>query len=354
MGPELQFIVPGPIDTATGGYRYDRAVVHALRAAGHGVGVHELGGGWPEPDARAVRAADALLGSLPDGTTVVVDGLAFGALPDVAARHAKRLDLVALVHHPLHLEPGATAERLAAHRIAETRALGHARRTIVTSERTARDVAAMGLAPDDIRVVAPGTEPASLARGSDDGTCTLLCVATVTPRKDHATLVEALARVADRPWRLICVGDTARDAATSDALRRRIRACGLEERVELTGELGGEALAERWDAADAFVLASLHEGHGMVLDEAIAHGLPIVATRGGAMARTVPPEAGLLVAPGDVPALASTLGEFLDDARLRARLRDGARRARDRRRDWDVAAAEFADAVGTAAAGGPR
>ena len=337
----LHLLVPGSLDTPTGGYRYDRRIVRGLRASGRQTLVHELDDSFPTPTPAALDEADDALDALADGALALVDGLAFGAMPEIAERHAARLDLVALVHHPLMHETGLPAEAVERHRTQETRALAAANRVIVTSPATRDGLAELDVDPARVAVVAPGTDEAPVATGSGTGVPALLCVATLTARKDHVTLVEALARVAHRPWHLICVGSDGIDPGTASALRERIRALGLEDRVDLVGALDEDALAAARSASDLFVLASRYEGYGMVFDEAIASALPIVATTGGAIADTVPPDAALLVPAGDVDALAGALDRALGDEALYRRLREGALAARERCRRWDVAVAEF-------------
>jgi len=93
------------------------------------------------------------------------------------------------------------------------------------------------------------------------------------------------------------------------------------------------------------VLPSFHEGYGMAFAEALAHGLPIIATRAGAIPETVPESAGILVAPGDAAGLASALAQILDDRPLRARLTQGAVAAGAKLPSWDQAVAHWARAI---------
>jgi len=343
------FLLPGPPDSLSGGYAYDRRIVAGLRAAGWGVNLQVLPAGFPRPDAADLAQAEAQVAALPDGTQAIADGLAFGAMPDIAQRHAARLRWVALVHHPLALETGlddAQRDRLFH---SERQALAAARMVIVTSAATARALAAYDVPAGRIHVVEPGTDAAALRARPRGPELTLLCVATLTPRKGHAVLVEALAGLQDRPWTLHCVGSASRDPATAQALHTLLAARGLQARVQLHGEVDAATLEGLYAQADAFVLPSFHEGYGMALAEALAHGLPVLSTTAGAIPDTVPAEAGVLLPPGDAAALRQALARLMDDAPWRAALAAGARAARLRLPTWAQAVARFATALVTVA-----
>ena len=343
--PELDFLIPGDPGAFTGGYEYARRVVEGLRTLGWNVMVRGLDASFPFPTASALAHARATLARIPDGATVLVDGLAFGAMPEIAAAEAQRLRLVALVHHPLALETGLENGHAEALRASETGALASARIVVTTSAATARSLADYGVAPERAVVVEPGTDPAPLARGTHGRVLELLCVSAVVPRKGHAVLVEALAPLVDRPWRLTCAGSLARAPKTVAALRQAIAKLRLAGRVRFAGEVDHVALERYYDRADGFVLATLHEGYGMALAEALARGLPIVSTQAGAVPDTVPPDAGLLVPPGDPVALRRALAQFLDEPDLRARLAAGARAARGRLPSWADSCARLSDAL---------
>jgi glycosyltransferase involved in cell wall biosynthesis len=238
--------------------------------------------------------------------------------------------------HNAYTSPGVHAL------IPARRVLGEAARVIVTSPGTRDDLAEYGVEAARIGIVLPGTEPAPLARGSGGDEVTLLCVASLTARKGHLVLLEALAALQDLPWRLICIGSPERDPATAHAIGKAIEAHGLGQRVALVGEQSEADLQPRYDTADLFVLASHHEGYGMVLAEALARGLPIVSTTAGAIPDTVPAAAGVLVPPGDPPALAAALRRVISMPEVRRQLAAGAARARASLPDWPAAAGAFA------------
>ena len=343
------FLVPGDINTLTGGYRYDKRIIQELRSQGYTVILISLLGNYPFPDSEQLNSAEAQLASLPDQALVIVDGLAFGVMHDQLIKHRQRLKLVALVHHPLALETGLSqsqADRLFS---CEKNALGHARHIITTSDTTTRSLNDYGVAAQRITTVCPGTDMAPIASGSSttshEKPMNLLCVATITQRKGHLVLLDALSRVRGLEWHLNCVGSQDRDPTCSHAVAEQCRALELEQRVSLLGELNTEELEHQYQQADVLLLASFHEGYGMVLDEAIAHGLPIIATNAGAIAKTVLPGTGLLVPPGDSSALADAISVFLTDSNVRSQLTESAREARDQLRSWSQAAEEFALAI---------
>ncbi|RYY85716.1 MAG: glycosyltransferase, partial [Comamonadaceae bacterium] len=315
--------------------------------AGWAVEVRSPGDTFPVPDAATLAHAAEVIAALPDGALVVADGLAFGALPDLAAVHACRLRWVALVHHPLSFEAGLSESTRAALFDSERRALVHARHVVVTSPSTARDLAAFDVTPARITVIEPGTAPAPFATGGGAGAdaTSLLCVATVTARKGHAVLIDALAGLADRRWALHCAGSLARDDAAVAAVQTAAMQHGLQDRIVWHGEVDTPALDALYAQADAFVLPSLHEGYGMALAEALARGLPVVSSIAGAIPDTVPADAGLLVPPGDAVALRAALRRLMDEPALRVALAAGARAAAERLPTWPQAVSRFASVL---------
>lgn len=303
-----------------------------------------LEGPYPFPSAVDVAAARAALLALPEGLPVVVDGLALGALPEAAAEVAARAPLVALVHHPLALETGLTAAQARALAASERAALRHARRVIVTSPATARGLAGeYGVPAERLVVALPGTDPAPLAAGSTP--LQLLNVGAVVPRKDQVALVRALAPLRGLPWRLVIAGSLTRDPATAGQLRASIDEAGLGPRVDLLGEADDAMLARHIAASDLFVSTARFEGYGMAITEALAAGLPVVAVAGGAVAETLPREAGLLVPEDDPKALEEALRRVLTHEGLRGKLREGARAARANLPRWQDAAQRVADVL---------
>ena len=345
----LHVVVPGPIDQQTGGYIYDRRMIEGLRGLGWRVDVHSVAGAFPAWDAAARARMAAVLAQLPDGARVVIDGLALGGVPAPVRAERERLRVLALVHHPLADETGLGASRQARLAALEREALAASAGVLVTSAFTARRLEAYGVAAGRVRAVRPGTDPARLAAGPAPGDPPrLLSVGSVTPRKGQRVLVEALARLAALPWRCVCAGSLERDPGYAAAAAAFAREAGVADRLRFTGECRAGELDHLYHRASLFVLPSYYEGYGMALADALARGLPVVSTTGGAIPHTVPADAGVLVPPGDEAALAGALRRLLVEpggAERRATLAAAARRHARELPDWPEAARRFAEAI---------
>lgn len=335
-GSVIHFVLPGDIDdvtTPSGGNVYDRRMCQCLPDLDEVA----IPGAWPRPSADTRAELRRSLAACPDGEVVLLDGLVACGVPDVIVPHADRLRLAVLVHLPLSGETGLAPAEAAELDAAERAVLRAVSAVVATSPRAADHlIQRHGLAGDRVHTVVPGTDPAPLAPGTD-GRSRLLCVASVTPRKGHDLLVEALATVADLPWHLDCVGPLSH-AAHETRVRRLIERHGLRDRVRLVGPLSGEPLDRAYAAADLFVLPSRAETYGMVVTEALARGIPVVAS-------AVPDalgDGGLLLPPADIGALSGTLRRWLTDSDLRRDLRESARGRRGRLSTWEDAAQDLA------------
>jgi glycosyltransferase involved in cell wall biosynthesis len=335
--------IPGDLEAPTGGYAYARRVIAELRALGRDVQVAALGDDFPSPAEPVRREALARLTALAaSSATLVVDGLALGVLPELAGLARGRY--IALVHHPLALETGLDAAAAARLRASERTALTGAAHVITTSATTARLIASdYGVAAARISVVRPGTDRAPFSTGSG-GVPALLSVGSLVPRKGHDVVIAAIRHLGDIPCRLTIAGDCRRDAATASAIAEQISHMGLGDRVSLAGTVAPAELERLYAGADLFVLASRHEGYGMACVEAIAHGLPVIATAAGAIPEAVG-DAGVLVKPDDCAGLAAALRPLLVDAGAREALAARARAAAAHLPRWGDAGRAFAGVV---------
>ena len=320
----LHLLVPGPFDAISGGYIYDRRMVEGLRALGESVEVVELPGSHPAPDEASTEGARAALQALPANARIVIDGLGLPAFLPLAQELAERR-AVALIHHPTALEHGFPDAARTVLKARERALFGAMARIICTSPLTARRLPEeFGADPARISVVEPGTEEAPRAAGSGGPGCAILSVGTLVPRKGHDVLLRALARLTDLEWSLTIVGDNRRDSVHADGLTALADELGIATRVTFAGELTGDSLEALYHRADLFALATKWEGYGMVAAEAMARGLPLAITAGGAIAEVVAPGSAIVSPVDDVMSLSKGMRRAIFDADLRAEMAEAA------------------------------
>ena len=238
----IAFAVPGDLATPTGGYVYDRRIIQELRRLSWQVDVVDIGGGFPFPSMAQRATALAILSAVPAGCPVVLDGLAFGALPEAGALR-RRTPLIALVHQPLALDPGLEAKQADTFRESERAALAATARVVVTSDATGRIlIRDYGVPAQHISIVRPGNDPVPPALGSNDGVVRLLSIGSVLPVKGYDLLIAAVAMLKEMPWQLTIAGDRTRNPGAAAQLDAEIEAYGLGNRVTVLGAvalLGG-------------------------------------------------------------------------------------------------------------------
>jgi glycosyltransferase involved in cell wall biosynthesis len=302
-------------------------------------------GSWPRADAVSYASlADAVCG-IPDGAVVLLDGLVASSAPEVLVPEAARLRLVALVHMPLghRTTDDGARER-------EGAVLSAAISVVTTSAWARRLLLELYSLPGDrVHVAEPGVDAAELAPGTETAGA-LLSVAAVIPGKGQDVLLDALAMLTGLRWQCLCVGSLERDPAFAEGLRRRVLGDGMDGRVRFSGPQTEADLARSYGRADLLVLSSRAETYGMVVTEALARGLPVVAAEVGGVPEALGHGAdgtrpGLLVPPDDPAALRDALRSWLEDADLRRRLRRAARERRASLSGWSRTTSVLADVL---------
>jgi glycosyltransferase involved in cell wall biosynthesis len=342
----VHVIVPEGFDDPgqpTGGNIYDRRVCAGLAEAGWDVLVATVAAAWPARGPGASAGLARVVSAIPDGETVLVDGLIASPAAAQLLPHTGRIRLMVLLHMPLATGHDAGAED------SERSVLRAAAGVVVTSEWTRRVVLTRYAVPAcRVHVARPGTDrvaaPARPVRGH------LICVGVLSRHKGQDLLVEALARLADRDWRCVLAGSLDRDPDFVGHLRTRITRLGFDHRVRLSGVLTGAALSQAYSTADLLIAPSRSETYGMTVTEAFAHGVPVIATAVGGLPEAFGATAdgtgpGQLIPPGDPAALAAALRDWLDDEGHRQRLRAAVRQRQPALWGWEQTTQDVADAL---------
>ena len=338
---------PGVDDPArpSGGNRYDRRACDGLRAHGWDVREHVVPGGWPRPSSDELRTLDAVLEGVPDSGLVLVDGLIGSAAATPLVPAAERLRVVVLVHMPAPDGVGGPDEHAV---------LRSAAAVVTTSEWTrARLLERPGIQPRRVHVARPGVGLAAPSHPRPDGS-RLLAVGAVVPHKGQDLLLAALRGLRDLRWSCSFAGSLDRDPGFVAGLRERAAADGIEDRVRFVGALDDRGLDGVVAASDLLVMPSRTESFGMVVPEAVAAGLPVIAFDVGgireALGGTARTRPGILVPPADVGARARALRDWLEDPDLRARLRARAALRNRVLPGWDRTVVDLERALRAAAA----
>jgi glycosyltransferase involved in cell wall biosynthesis len=331
----VHVLVPDAIDDPlrpSGGNRYDRNVCDRLAGGGWRVHEHAIPDEESLPGGRGLETLTRVVSRIPDGAVVLVDGLIAGPSAPVLLPAAHRLSLVVLVH----MAPGELHDMTA-----DAEVLAAARRVIATSDWVRDELLrTYSLRSYAVSVAEPGVDPSTLATGTPRGT-ELLCVAAVARHKGHDVLLGALGDLAHQRWHCRCVGSLDRDPRFVRELCRQAQVAGLDGRVEFTGPQTGADLDAAFSSSDILVHPARVEGYGMVVTEALAHGLPVIATTTGGLPHALGVTVdgvrpGLLVPVGDASALARAISSWLTDQDLRGRLRLAAQTRRRSLPTWST------------------
>ena len=340
------------VDAVTGGEKYDRAVIEGLRAERS---VESITFDDVPPPARGYLASNRwLIGRYRRRfrRVVIVEDhfwhprtFAFNWIARVGGAR-----VVSIVHHLYHRLRPSRWQR-AVGWILETVALAAAHRVVVNSRNTRDEVAALGVPRSRIVVVPPAVdrvpEPRPVGDVESERPLRLLSVANVAPRKGLEFLIEALAGVSF-PFQLEVVGEPRYDASYRTTLDGLIESRKLQNRVVFAGRADDRQLDAAYRSADTFVAPSLWEGFGMAILDALLYGVPVIATRVGAIPELVEDGVhGFLVPPRDAAALAAALERLAADRPMRLRMAERARaRGLELAWPWDRLQASFRSIVG--------
>lgn len=338
----IRFIIPGDINTPTGGYRYDRTILEEWRALNVAFDLVSLSGSYPKPSDDDKALAFSIVDECDDADITVIDGLAGGGFPELIEELSKSTPCVSLLHHPLSLENGISQADATFLEASERKGLAFTKAVITTSPATSKTVAELFAVDQSlIHTVEPGVMRATPIEFRTKPPLSILSVGSITQRKGHDVLINALAQIKDKPWQLTIVGPQNFDPAYFSLLTNLCQELGVFDRVTFLDGLSEDELSSRYAKADIFALASRYEGYGMAYAEAIVRGIPVIGTTAGAIPDTVPQEAGILVAADDVDGFSNALASLLNDQSLRQQKHLGALAVEPTFPSWSGSAKKF-------------
>ena len=361
----IGLLIYGSLDTLSGGYLYDRKLVEHLRQAGDSVEIVSLP--WRSyPAHLADNFSLRLYRRLRELSVDILlqDELNHPSLALVNRRLRRlrpRYPLISIVHH-LRSSEQHPRRLLPLYRAVERCYLRTVDGFIFNSRTTRQAVAELRGESEEERgerenliplrgvIAYPAADHLPVpderaaqqlisARQSDAGPLRILFVGNLIPRKGLHHLIAALSRLPPAEWRLDVVGDDGVDSAYAAALRRQIGAAGLEDNIRLHGRVSDSELAQQYRAAHLLAVLS-YEGFGIVYLEAMAFGLPVLASVDGGGGEIVRHGVnGFLVEPTDADGIAGHLSALAGDRERLAALGRNARQRFDSHPRWGDSAA---------------
>lgn len=341
----LHFLIAGDIKTLSSCYIYNRRIIEGLSTKGHNLTVHSLHKNFPFPSNESLEQCNQVMKSIPKNEIIVIDSLVLGAIPSILKNVYQKNPIVGLIHLPISVDPNFTTYQRTMISSSEHEALNFAKRFVTTSDYTAEILWSLNIDTQKVDVVIPGLDKFTLKTNYPERPYRLLSIANLCRTRDHSILVKALSALKDKKWTLDCYGNFDQDSEFLSDFQAMIRHGHLQDKIQIHGTIEGEALSQAYRNADLFVHPSDFEIYGMVLVEALAHGIPVVASTGGGICRTVPPKMGHFFKPGDVYGFQSILDELLENKEIYKKLYTQAATYKDQAQPWSKSIDLFEDAL---------
>ncbi|NQS90473.1 glycosyltransferase family 4 protein, partial [Patescibacteria group bacterium] len=215
-----------------------------------------------------------------------------------------------------------------------------AHRIIPPSQISANQCKKIGTTANKIRIIPPGINKALVFHTTEEShqrkNVNILYIAYWTPKKGLIYLLEAFSKLENNFYHLHLVGDAGRFPSYRKRVLEYIKKNLPGNRIHIYGHLSHEDLEPIWNKATIFVLPSLWESYGMVIVEAMLHGVPVIATNVGAIPELVKDGvSGLLVPPKDSFALAEAIKKLSNDDELRKKLIEGGYKVARNALSWE-------------------
>jgi glycosyltransferase involved in cell wall biosynthesis len=341
----LHFLIAGKLNTLASSYIYDKRIIAGLLNKGHHVIVHSLNNDFPFPADESLKQCSQICKSIPKGETVIIDSLVYGVIPSILKDIYGKNPVVGLIHLPLSVDPNYTTYQRTMISSLEQESFNYAQRFIVTSEYTAEALWSFNIDSQKVDVVIPGLDKFQLKTNYPERPYKFLSITNLCRNKDHSILIRALSALRDKEWILDCYGNPGIDQDYLSDFQAMIRHSHLQDKIHIHEIIEGEELSQAYRNADLFVHPSDFEVYGMVLTEALAHGIPVVASTGGGICRTVPAKMAQFFKPGDVYGLQSILEELLENKVVYKRLCMQASTYQDQAQSWQKSAGLFEEAL---------
>lgn len=341
----VHFFNPGDINLLIIPSIYNKHIILGLKEKGYDIKLHTLAHDFPFPSDDSIKECIKLVQSVPAGEPVIFDARALAAIPFVLKDVKQHNPLIAVVHIPLSVDPQYSAYQRTIITSLEKEAYSQITTFIATNPYAAEQIGFFIENPEKINVIVPGVDISEKKLVYPDVPVKFLSVANLSRNRDHSILVRAFAALKSRDWALHCYGNFSIDKEYLEELESLINRYGLKNKLFIHENIQGKELKDVFLKADLLIHPSDFEPYGLVPAQALAYGIPVVASTGGGLRNTIPANMGEFFKPGDVYGLQSIIEEFLDNPFLYKKLAARAATYRDNAQTWEKSTQMFEEVL---------
>jgi glycosyltransferase involved in cell wall biosynthesis len=337
----LHFLCPGDINSLTGSHIFTKRFAEGLKKNGHQITIHQLSNDFPFPSDKSLQTVQTILSLIPESDTIIFDNLISSSISALLKECAHRNHLICLFHLPLSIYPGFSVYQREMLAFSESESLGFIHHILAVGPFVEKFLLQQGIDKKKIILTFPGVEDCPQKKIYQPKPYRLLSVANLIRSKGHVTLVKALSALNNINWILDCYGDLDLDRQYLADLQALIRRNNLQNKIFIHGTISGKALSDAYLSADLFIHPSEFETYGIALTEALAHGIPVIASTGGGTLSTVPASMGKFFKPDDVYGLETILEVVFENTEIYKKLCNEASRYKSQAITWQKSADDF-------------
>lgn len=310
----LHFLIPGDINTLTGGYVYDKIIIEGLEKLGYSVTVHQLSNDFPFPSKENLKKCEVVVKNIPTDNPVFIDSLAFGPMHKILLLNRGKNPVIPIMHLPLPKNPNFSKAEQDQFILPEQNALKLAVKIIAVSGFTKQIIMDYGIEASKIEIITPGFSYLPRKASFPDFPEKILCVGSYLPGKGQLLLVKALAKIRHLKWTLTMCGIQDFDPHYFKKIQSEIETEKLGSRIFVNPPVSGESLSKAYLEADLFILPSYFENFSMALNDALYCGIPVITTDGGGIPFSVPHNMSVIVPKGNENELKQAIEKVLTDS----------------------------------------
>ena len=341
----IHFLISENAPFLSHGNVYSNRIAEGLKANGHQVSIYSLPEDFPFFSEQSLLQCKQIAEMIPRAEPVVIDNTIFGVIPEILQNLYKHNPVVALIHVTFTSDENLTAYQREMILDLERRAQPYALKFIASNTYASSALTREGTDKDKVITIIPGVDHFPLKGNYPESPSALLSVADFVRPNGYVNMIKALTALKSKDWQLHCYGDLTLDADYIRELQVLIRRCELQNKIMLHPALSGKALSDAYLNSDLFIHPVNFEAYSKEAVDALAHGIPVVASSGGGNSQIIPAKMGKLFKPEVVYVLQTIIDELLDNPVLYKNLAGEASKYHKQAHSWEQSVNQFEEVI---------